>query len=350
MESTVGTLSRRGQRTSHAALTASPPPAPAGLGAALVPSTPAPGRRRLLRQATLAKGQFVPAALPLFDVSIAVLQSLDEMRAAVGEDMVLASTLHVPAHHVLACKAEAYGTPFSAPALQALHAATSLAEDDKQFAACLAAPPDMEELQNPAEGLSVQHRLIRLASLAANLQTAPSLAAQPSAALSRSAPSTTGGDGKLQLVERTSSDRRRAAPGPGRQRSGADDGDAARALSGGGGHEWDPLEGKWQRQQHHHQQQGSHQPAAAAAGLETDGGAGAPLLASCGDAVAALVGVGALLARGFAARAAPARGLVEARVRALMGVRSLVVPLGEEGPPQPRFTLSSEQPRGAAHG
>lgn len=45
-------------------------------------------------------------------VSVAVLQSLDEMRAAVGEDMALASTLHVPAHHLLQCQAEAYGTPF----------------------------------------------------------------------------------------------------------------------------------------------------------------------------------------------------------------------------------------------
>jgi hypothetical protein len=63
---------------------------------------------------------------------VAALQSLDELRSAVAEDMVLASTLHVPGHHLLACRAEAFGTPFSAPPLQTLESADSLGEDAKQ--------------------------------------------------------------------------------------------------------------------------------------------------------------------------------------------------------------------------
>jgi hypothetical protein len=58
-----------------------------------------------------------------------------EMQAAVGEDMALASALHVPGHHLLACQAEAFGTPFSAPPLQSLESAASLGEDEKQVRA-----------------------------------------------------------------------------------------------------------------------------------------------------------------------------------------------------------------------
>lgn len=75
-----------------------------------------PGQR-LRRQATIAKGYRSlappPAALPLFDMSVAVLDSLNLMRASMEEEVVLQSALGVPAHHALACRIEAYGTPFS---------------------------------------------------------------------------------------------------------------------------------------------------------------------------------------------------------------------------------------------
>lgn len=62
--------------------------------------------------------------------------------------VVFQATLQVPAHHAMACRIEAYSTPFAAaPALRSpdLQAAASLTEEDQQFAACLASPPDMEE-------------------------------------------------------------------------------------------------------------------------------------------------------------------------------------------------------------
>lgn len=43
-------------------------------------------------------------------------------------------------HHAYA---QAYGTPFAAPDLQA--AAGDLADADLEFAACIAAPPDLDE-------------------------------------------------------------------------------------------------------------------------------------------------------------------------------------------------------------
>lgn len=49
----------------------------------------------------------------------------------------------VPAHHALACRLNAYGTPFAAPDLQA--AAHELRDEDLEFAACLATPPDLDE-------------------------------------------------------------------------------------------------------------------------------------------------------------------------------------------------------------
>jgi len=58
--------------------------------------------------------------------------------------IVFQATFQVPAHHAIACRIEAYGTPFNAPHLQA-EDASHWSEDDKQFAACLAAPPELEE-------------------------------------------------------------------------------------------------------------------------------------------------------------------------------------------------------------
>lgn len=69
------------------------------------------------------------------------------------------ATLNVPAHHALACRIEAYDTPFaSAPALSA--APEQLSEQDRQFAACLASPPDLDEahqvnLQRAADNTNV---------------------------------------------------------------------------------------------------------------------------------------------------------------------------------------------------
>jgi hypothetical protein len=45
-------------------------------------------------------------------MSVAVLDSLNMMRASMEEEVVLQSTLAVPAHQALACRIEAYGTPF----------------------------------------------------------------------------------------------------------------------------------------------------------------------------------------------------------------------------------------------
>jgi hypothetical protein len=58
---------------------------------------------------------------------------------------VFQATLNVPAHHALACRIEAYDTPFAqAPALS--DAPEVLTEQDRQFAACLASPPDADEV------------------------------------------------------------------------------------------------------------------------------------------------------------------------------------------------------------
>jgi hypothetical protein len=45
-------------------------------------------------------------------MSVAVIDSLNLMRASMEEEVVLQSTLAVPAHQALACRIEAYGTPF----------------------------------------------------------------------------------------------------------------------------------------------------------------------------------------------------------------------------------------------
>jgi hypothetical protein len=81
--------------------------------------------------------------------------------------VVFQATLQIPAHHAVACRIEAYNTPFAAAhPLRApdLQTAASLTEEDQQFAACLASPPDMEEaheirLQRPgAEAASFLQR------------------------------------------------------------------------------------------------------------------------------------------------------------------------------------------------
>lgn len=67
---------------------------------------------------------------------------------------------------------QAYGTPFGAPRLQSV-VQGELTEDDKQFAACLAAPPDSDAIGSTTPEISLQ----RMASLNA-LQRTPSLAAR----------------------------------------------------------------------------------------------------------------------------------------------------------------------------
>ncbi|GBF98321.1 hypothetical protein Rsub_10984 [Raphidocelis subcapitata] len=174
MEATTATLKAGCSSLVHAGEVRSRPGS--ALGAAALPGGPslAPGRPSLRRQSTLAKGfrhMRPPAALPLFDMSVAVLDSLNLMRASMEEEVVLTSTLAVPAHHALACRIEAYGTPFGAPPLQAVIQG-ELSEVDKQFAACLAAPPDFDAAGAFGPEVSLQ----RMASLSA-LQRSPSLAA-----------------------------------------------------------------------------------------------------------------------------------------------------------------------------
>lgn len=79
--------------------------------------------------------------------------------------IVFQATMQVPVHQALACRLEAYNSPFANASLQA---GAELTEDDKQFAACLAGPPDLEEVQS----FSIQ----RLASLLGP-RPAPSLVA-----------------------------------------------------------------------------------------------------------------------------------------------------------------------------
>eukprot|EP00775_Hariotina_reticulata_P011854 gene11854-11998_t len=104
------------------------------------------------------------------EISIAVQDTIDLIRSSVEEEIVFEATLQVPTHHVIACRIEAYGTPFNAPALQADPSQWS--EDDHQFAACLAAPPDVEEV--PSFSLTrtatfIEHRV-------PGLREAPALA------------------------------------------------------------------------------------------------------------------------------------------------------------------------------
>jgi hypothetical protein len=171
---------------------------------------------------------------------------------------------------------------------------------------------------------------------AVQMQRAPSLVAQPSVTIPRSLNSFgTGAEVTRAALERKSSERRRGAP-PARTRSEAE------RQDGWADEGWEA--GVERRQM---AQQGTAGKAALAAepvGGSDDGGdeagdALSPLPAHwqrrlaawplpphlhavCGDAVAALVGVGALLLRGFGARTEPARGLVEARARAIMRMGS----------------------------
>lgn len=62
---------------------------------------------------------------------------------------MLEATLQVPAYHAVACRVEAYSTPFASPNLQATDP-SQLSEDDMQYAACLAAPPDLEVVHSMA--------------------------------------------------------------------------------------------------------------------------------------------------------------------------------------------------------
>lgn len=64
------------------------------------------------------------------------------------------------------CAAQAYGTPFSAPTLQAV-VEKGLSEADKQFAACLAAPPDFDAIGDPSFSLQ------RMASISAMQRASP---------------------------------------------------------------------------------------------------------------------------------------------------------------------------------
>ncbi|KAI8474306.1 MAG: hypothetical protein J3K34DRAFT_465786 [Monoraphidium minutum] len=352
METSARTVRRpsRGAALSHATPSGA---APAGLGSALGVH---PKGARLGRTATLAKWTFMqggapagsgggglkaPAALPLFDVSVAVLQSLDDIR---GTDAALAATLHAPAHQILACQAEAYGTPFKAPALQALDGVdvSRLSDNDLEFAACLAAPPEMEEVPE----LSVQHRLIRMASLA-RLQVAPTelraeLRAEGSASLR---PFGSGSvESRLQKVLDINARLRRApASGASRTRSHGEDADAdggaalARAASAAlaarqqsGGEAALQLaavqEGKQAVGAQDATQSGQRDQSAL---RRAPSAAGELLLAGGGDPVAALVGIGALLVRGFgpaAAAGAAALGKdAERRARALLHVHDFLV-------------------------
>jgi hypothetical protein len=68
---------------------------------------------------------------------------MDAVKSSVDSELVFQATLQVPAHHALECRMQAYGTPFAAPDLHA--DAGQLSDADLEFAACVAAPPDLEE-------------------------------------------------------------------------------------------------------------------------------------------------------------------------------------------------------------
>lgn len=55
----------------------------------------------------------VPPSPPTPQMSVAVIESLSLMRASVEEEMVVQSTLGVPAHHALTCRIQVYGSPFT---------------------------------------------------------------------------------------------------------------------------------------------------------------------------------------------------------------------------------------------
>lgn len=85
-----------------------------------------------LREPRAAPAHLARPRRPNAQVSVAVLQSLEAARGLVHDDVVLASALRAPAHRVLACKLDVYGTPFEAPALQDLDGAPSLTDLDKE--------------------------------------------------------------------------------------------------------------------------------------------------------------------------------------------------------------------------
>ena len=76
----------------------------------LAPRPRGAGQRMAARRS--GSRALIPAALPFFDISIAALQSLDELRETVREEAVLASALHAPATRVLACQVSTFGSPF----------------------------------------------------------------------------------------------------------------------------------------------------------------------------------------------------------------------------------------------
>jgi hypothetical protein len=283
--------------------------------------------------------------LPQPQMSVAVLDSLSLMRASMEEEVVLQSALAVPAHHALACRIEAYGTPFGcaagcgeprrprafrlrqppppptcppcpsccpqphavrpppplrahpaapprAPPLQAV-VQGELSEDDKQFAACLAAPPDFDAdlaAGGATPGLSLQ----RMASI--RVLQSPSLAARDSGLTPAASAAKRAGGELLRSpsVQHSDKKNRRGAPAPGgvRRGSGAVD-DALAAME-------------------------PESPAPAGAAAAAAGAAPDPLAALFqGDAVAALVGTGYLLLRaaGFDRRTPAAVGRLSVGLR-----------------------------------
>lgn len=184
------------------------------------------------------------------------------------------------------------------------------------------------------------------------MQQAPSLEAQPTfrhASIS---------DSKFQMLDRSDSTRRRAPP-PARQRSLADDdtdgADALRTAASDAQHATQHAQHEAdgedvlrtaldaqhaQREAERQEQLTMRQRAPAGADQQQQ----VPLLASCKNPVGALVGLGALMVQGFAeSRVAPADELMERRVRALLGVKGLVV-CDKEGRCDVQFSPSTRQP------
>ncbi|KAF8063725.1 hypothetical protein HT031_003580 [Scenedesmus sp. PABB004] len=103
-----------------------------------------PPIRRQWTMAKRAPRETACQALPfLLDISLALFENMDMVKSSVDSEVVFQATLQVPAHHALSCRMQAYGTPFAAPDLQA--AADALSDADLEFAACIAAPPDLDE-------------------------------------------------------------------------------------------------------------------------------------------------------------------------------------------------------------
>lgn len=292
-------------------------------GAAPAPS-PSPSPHGLRRANTL-----IPAALPLFDVSVAVLQSIDDLSARVG-NAPLESALHLQAGRVYACQLEAYGSPFAAPSLQAVEGGGKLTDPkDIEFASCLAQPPEREEVS-----FSVRDRLVRLLSVTrAQQQQAQQLQQQGQQQMQQlqqqqqqqqQAPSLASGqlrraDSGGVAIGRNNSAAERRRGGVGRSASGnGDDAGGGEAACDGAGDGLAALPASFS----------SH---ASAPSAQKQQDAAAALLAGCHDVAAALVGVGALLVRGFEesspSRSAGGAGAMEARLRRLLSVRSVTAPL-----------------------